>query len=459
MTDRVDQVAVSPPRADVEKIVAALEQRDTVYEGAGYSGLVCPATVDVDADAVPRLVGEMNAIWEWNRVWHDLYSAHPSVRQLSDHGVPEKALRVQRRVLDREPEVARVDSVTLSPHQAVAEVQWKGGGEGFAAGVQDAYLDVIPCRQGQEPLGGVLAGSWASLYGTGRFVVTSTRGTWRRSEQFLMDALAPAGVDLTFIPRQVIARQIRVHDGHVQAQWHGTWRRVDYLSLDRLSEALPDALFRSVIECYERGTLHIEPPPSYLYSQKVGYALPWHPLYRDSFSDDVRSVLIPTVYLNDGPRSLALLQTVVEHPQQARLAELRSWDDLQTLPESLRRAIVVKCGSINGSLNHGGRGVWRLGSPATLAAVLRRIDRGEPWIAQPYVDRTWRVPLAMPPDGDPRTRPAHARFCLYVRRGPRLLGGLATFSTFWKSAGKSARTDDRGRMTGSAFVDLRSSTE
>ncbi|MFD1047938.1 hypothetical protein ACFQ1S_21570, partial [Kibdelosporangium lantanae] len=303
-------LSVSPVPTDTKTIVTALEQRDTLYEGDRYSGLVCPARVDVASEDVPRLADEMNAIWQWNRAWHDLYATDPAVRAMSDYGVSEKALRVQRRlsVLRREPEVARIDSVALHPHQAVAEVQWRGGGEGFSAGVQDACLDAIPCREGEEPLGGVLADSWARLYRRhGAFVVTSTRETWQRSEQFLIEALRSAGIDMRFVPRNTVAKHLRVRSGHVEAISGDTWRRVDYLSLDRLSEALPDELFTSVIDCYERGTLHLEPPPSYLYSQKIGYALPWHPEYRHAFTDAVRATLIPTVHLNEGPRSLATL--------------------------------------------------------------------------------------------------------------------------------------------------------
>jgi hypothetical protein len=81
----------------------------------------------------------------------------------------------------------------------------------------------------------------------------------------------------------------------------------------------------------------------------------------------------------------------VKHPESGRRTEVCDWDDVQALPERLRRSIIVKCTSINGSLNHGDRGVWRLDTAAAPAAVVKRVERGEPWIAQPYLDRTWRV--------------------------------------------------------------------
>jgi hypothetical protein len=469
-------LTVSDPLVGAEQIDAALTARDTVYEGEKYSGLVCPCTVSVPGSDVPRLAREIRAIWEWNRIWHDLYADAATgfdridgVLGYTDYGLTRKALAVQRRpsVLKRDPRIGRVDSVNLAPHQAVAEVQWKGGGEGFAAGVQAAYLSAIPCGAGTDPLGGVLTESWAEFYrgytSSGRpFVVNSTRHTWERSEQYLISALAELGVDLAFIPRQRIGSRLTVRDHKVYAEWGGVARRVDYLSLDRISEALPDELFLQVIDAYELRRVHIEPPPTYLYSQKIGYALPWHPRYRDAFCDEVRSVLIPSVCLNDGPASLRLLAPSIEHPRHELLAEISSWDDVQALPDGLRRRIVVKCGSINGQLNHGGRGVWRLGSAATLQNVLRRIDRGEPWIAQPYIDRTWKVPLSMPADGAPDIQSCHARFCLYAShdRGlpgtcPRILGAVVTLSTFWKSAGKSASRDAQGRIRGSAFLDLR----
>ena len=469
-------LTVSEPLVGAGQIYAALTARGTIYEGEKYSGLVCPCTASVAGRDVPRLAREISAIWQWNRVWHDLYAEAAAssdridgVLGYTDYGLTPKALAVQRRpsVLRRDPRVGRVDSVALAPHQAVAEVQWKGGGEGFAAGVQGAYLSAIPCGAGTEPLGGILTDTWAEFYrgyasGGSPFVINSTRHTWERSEQYLIDALAPLGVDLAFIPRQRIGKHLTVRDHRVYADWGGAPRRVDYLSLDRISEALPDELFSQVIDAYEQGQVHIEPPPTYLYSQKIGYALPWHPRYRDAFGDEVRSVLIPSVCLNDGPASLRLLASSIEHPRRELLCAIGSWDDVQALPDGLRRRIVVKCGSINGQLNHGGRGVWRLGSAATLANVLRRIERGEPWIAQPYVDQTWKVPLSAPAGGAPSIESCHARFCLYASLdhahadpSPRLLGAVVTLSTFWKSAGKSASIDDQGRIHGSAFLDLR----
>jgi hypothetical protein len=473
-------LTISEPLIEAGQIDAALTAQGTVYEGETYSGLVCPCTVSVAGSDVPRLGREIRAIWEWNRTWHDLYAEAAKgfdriggVLGYTDYGLTRKALTGQRRssVLKRDPRVGRIDSVALSPHQAVAEVQWKGGGEGFAAGVQAAYLSAIPCGAGAAPLGGVLTESWAEFYrgyalGGRPFVINSTRHTWERSEQYLINALGLLGVDLAFIPRQRIGGYLTVRNHNVYAEWGGLPRRVDYLSLDRMSEALPDELFSQVIDAYEHGRVHIEPPPTYLYSQKIGYALPWHPRYRDAFSDEVRSVLIPSVCLNEGPTSLRLLASSIEHPKRELLSEISSWDDVQSMPDGLRRRIVVKCGSINGQLNHGGRGVWRLGSAATLHSVLRRMERGEPWIAQPYVDRTWKVPLSMPAGEAPSIQSCHARFCLYASHNepiqgpsPRILGGLTTFGTFWKSAGKSASTDDQGRMHGSAFVDLRESRE
>ncbi len=480
MTGTHGGLTISGPLTGAEQITAALTAHGTVYEGETYSGLVCPCTVAVAGCDAHRLVREIRAMWEWNRIWHDLYAeAATSLGRMNgvlgytDYGLTPKALAVQRRpsVLSRDPWVGRIDSVALAPHQAVAEVQWKGGGEGFAAGVQAAYLAAIPCDPGTAPLGGVLTESWARFYhshlpGGRPFVINSTRRTWERSEQYLIDALASLGVDLAFIPRQSIGNHLTVRSRNVYADWDGTSRRVDYLSLDRMSEALPNELFLQVIDAYEQGLVHVEPPPTYLYSQKIGYALPWHPCYRDAFPDEVRSVLIPTVCLNDGPSSLALLAPSIEHSRHELLHEVRSWDDVQALPDGLRRRIVVKCGSINGQLNHGGRGVWRLGSAATLHGVLRRMERGEPWIAQPYIDRTWKVPLSATSGGPAPIQPVHARFCLYASHdcaipgaSPRILGALATLSTFWKSAGKSAATDDRGRISGSAFTDLRESRQ
>jgi hypothetical protein len=454
-------------------IARALEAQGTVYRGERYTGLVSPSSVVLPERAATELPAQMAAIWQWNRTWHDLYSEqvaggeedHWLVRS-TEWGTSPKALAVQRRpdVLARDPHVGRVDSVTLDPVQRVAEVQWKGGGEGFAAGIQSAYLRLRDPGRDEHALGGRLLDTWAAFFraharGDHAFVVNSSRATWAPSERFLIDGLRERGVEMTFVPRNEIGSVIRVEGGAVLAPFGSRLERVDVIYLDRLSEALPVDLFDGLVGAYLDGAVHVDPPPTYLYSQKFGFVLPFHRDYRDRFSDAVRELLIPSAPIGDEPPDLEPIAGAVEHPRRDLLGELREWEDLQRLPVSLRRALVAKCGSVNGRLNNAGRGVWRLGAAATLEAVLERVrGRGEPWILQPYLNRRWPVPLAHPDDASAHPHAAHGRFLVYasaMHGTHELLGGLATFSTFWKAAGKDAGEPSGGRPGGAAFVDLR----
>jgi len=121
-------------------------------------------------------------------------------------------------------------------------------------------------------------------------------------------------------------------------------------------------------------------------TQKVALALPFMAEFADRFTDDVRTVLIPSALVLPGqPPELEAVAAAVGGTAAARLRAVECWEDLPRLPRGVRERLVVKCASADPATSSRGRGV----------------------------------------------------------------------SPFWKVAGKDAGWDQNGRVTGSAFVDLR----
>jgi hypothetical protein len=226
-----------------------------------------------------------------------------------------------------------------------------------------------------------------------------------------------------------------------------------------------------LIRKYNDNEVVIDPPPSYVFNEKLPFSLPFSPEFRDYFDDHVRRTLVPTVLVSAENPDLSALVPFVRHEDSGLLNDLESWTDIYKLPESLRARLVMKCGSAHQWDNHGGHGVFRLGgSPeaahGVLDPILDRVTRtGEPWVVQPYLGLKWRVPVAhLSRPHESTELNMHAKLGVYFHLSsagehrPVFMGGIATLGTDWKVSGassKPARIDEAGRLRGAFRHDIR----
>jgi hypothetical protein len=459
------------PRA----LLDALNATSTWFGAGPYSGLVTPSSAVLSGAERADVVRGLAAAWEWLSGWQSLYRqlwttepGHPLVKACEWSLTPVQRAAQRGAALRAElPQVARLDAVTVEPNLQIAEVQWKGGGESFLAGVDAAFRAHFPLADGETPLGDLTA-EWAAYYAhlTGRAdgaALSVARDEWMASDRAFARAFAARGLRVRVATPAELAAGLSVRNGRVRYADRDGDDRVGLLRCERLPDAVASGLLAELTACRDAGTVVLDPPLTYLCSQKVGMALPFTAPFAAYFSDRVRRVLIPTVLIQDPPDCAVLAGPLAPHGGSA-LAELTRWEDVPRLPRGLRRRLVVKCGSANRSWNQGGRGVWKLGGTGgyderTWKTVLERVRSGrEPWLLQPYVRQTWPVDLSHPVAVDDARRvDGHARLLFYGRRTGdtvELMGGAANFSALWKVSGKDAGWDGP-RLTGSAFADVR----
>lgn len=463
-----------------KRIIDELNGQDLSYDRSQYSGLITPASVVLEAGTSQRLHNDIPVVWDWFRQWRAIYrellegdDGTNEILQASEWGLDPTALEFQRESTRREedPLLGRIDSVSLGVRQQIAEVQWKGGGEGFIAAIDATYRRLFPLEGGTESLGN-LADNWGRVLRSANsqsegpvHILNTGRNLWKEGEGFLAQELASQGVQWSFLPPEEVASHLRLQDGRVYLQIEGGLHPLDFIYLDRLSEVIPQEMMAELCRIALDGNIRIDPPSSYLFNQKIGLALPFMTEYKERFSDRIREILIPSVLvLGDEPDCTPIIPAL-SHSKRDLVGDLRTWDDLLKLPRSLREQLVFKCASTHQHDNHGGHGVWRLWGSESVAKrsldeILNRARvQKEPWILQPYVNTTWDVPFVHPEKPEEVQRiQAHARFGIYCGHSeetPYLLGGIATFSPFWKVAGKTAGHDKDGKLTGSAFTDIR----
>ncbi|MDD4628771.1 MAG: hypothetical protein PHE68_05260 [Candidatus Peribacteraceae bacterium] len=470
------------PSGSASALVRSFNERKILYEDKRYSALLVPASVRIGIQARERIEQDIEAVWEWTResigIYADLLRGEgedEALLQALEWGLDPDAIALQREsaFLAETPRIGRIDSVVLGARQHIAEIQWKGGGEGFISLIDQTYRDLFPLQDAQRSLGELwknIGGIWKRNPSDSICVLNTGRVNWGAGEQGLAARCGEHGIDWNFaIPSQV-SQSLSIGNNGVFLDSDTGKKRLDALYLDRLTEVMPVAQIRDLMRAARRQQIILDPPPSYLYNQKVSCTLPFVERYRHRFSERVRDALIPSVPMIAGQSAdLTAIMEGVSHEKCDHLRQVRRWTDLLDLRRSLREQLVFKCASADKYHNHGGHGVWRLwGSKAVaerqLASILQRVeDLREPWIVQPYVQSTVTLPLSHPERPEEmQQREVHARFGLYCansERGTQLLGGIATFSPFWKVAGKSAGTDNNGRLTGSAFTDIRVENE
>jgi hypothetical protein len=455
------------------RLLDALNAGSTWFGDGPYGGLLTCSTALLSGAETADVRRGLAAAWQWLAAWQELYCQlyttepeHPIVAGCEWSLTPAQRLtQRQSALLGELPLAGRLDAVTVEPRLQIAEVQWKGGGEAFLAGIDAACRAQHALAGGEVPLGDLTA-AWAGYYaGVARdgVALSVARAEWMASDRAFARALTDRGVPVRAATPGDLATGLAVRRGRV---WY-LGEPVGLLRCERLPDAVPAQLLAEVVACRDTGTIVLDPPPTYLCSEKLGMALPFMEPFTAYFGDEVRRALIPSVLISDPPQVTPLLSDLSDCGGAA-LGELTRWEEVPKLPRRLRRRLVVKCGSANRSWSQGGRGVWKLGGTKAYdervwQTVLARVRSGrEPWLLQPYVRRTWPVDLSHPDSVDHSEEvDGHARLLFYGRRTGdevALMGGAANFSAFWKVSGKDAGREN-GRLVGSAFCDVRLAAE
>ena len=460
---------------DAKFLLDQFNENNVTFEQKTYSGLISPCSALINSEAAEKINSDATLIWEWAETAQRIYAnliandpQNPLVKAL-EKNLTNVALYQQRQSALRGdlPKFGRIDSIALEPNQKIAEIQWKGGGAAFMAQIQRIYNERYQ-QEGEVQFGDLVKGL-SKLYTENQTkkeptVLIVTSSFWKKTEDLLATQLKIDGINLIATPIKGIAKKLKVENGMVYIEHDLKKYKLDYIYLDRLSERLPNELLEKVIFAYESKNVILDPPPSYLYNQKITLALPFQEEYRNYFSEGIRSILIPTALMSNNNPDLSSIIPFITHSKAYLLGEIKTWEDLIKLPVALRNQLVLKYASTDKFNSCGGHRVIRLKCSnsileKTLETILNDINNNEPWIIQPYINETWDVPFAHPESCDNiEIMKAHARlniYCANINGIKEVIGSIATFSPLWKVAGKTASYDENGHLNGSSFTDIR----
>jgi hypothetical protein len=459
----------------IPELAEALESRDLIFGiGSECSSLITPSSVLLDRCEFQDLESDLEPIWEFYRVWTDLYlkslaGAEPDwIREFCEHGLSKRKVRVQKIIAEAglEPKFARLDYVSLGANRKIVEVQWKSGGIGLFSGIIRALRDVYPCREDAVPCGDLIENFIqlikTSSDGLAPVAVNILVYRWLKSEHFLKQSAEAAGVSYFPITTDLASKYVFERGADFVISEGRALHPVSFFYGRYFGALFKEGLFR-LAGGSTRGAPWVETPLNYIYQQKWGLALPFMPEFRGLFPSRLREVLAPTILLNRMPLDLS----VMFEPLGISTEYARSMTELQSLadlPGSLRSKLVLKCGAGTGELHSHGKGVLRIsGSRANALKTLdlvagRMFKEKEPWILQPYLSEKISVQMAMPCGNDLQTVNAHARYMIFAVRlnnPPKIAGGLANFGAHWKVSGKAPVVGGAGTLGGTAFTDIR----
>lgn len=466
---------VRHPDCVADELASALTASGLIYgSGDTYASLITPSSCVVDPAATTALVDDLALLWQFYRAWNDLYRASLAgeaprwIARLCEYGLSPEEIQAQRTTLTAglTPRFCRVDYIAIGPQRAVAEVQWKSGGLGLFSGIHDVHAATVPATAGMP---GNLAGSFREMIrqcsGDDPVAVNPVRSVWYRGEHYLRRACDGQGMRYIVFDRREGAQRIIERNGRFMVADKGRLLPVNFLYAQELLPVIAPAMIVRLARAAVDGRLWIETPLNYVYRQKWGMALPFMPDYAHLFDDRLRALFGAVALMHGETIDLTALATGVPEAIGQQLRAVRTIDDLADLSTAARRLLVLKCGSGSGAYYSQGRGVLRLNgsrsvAQKTLAFVKERLAQGEPWIVQRYVDATYPVDVCLPwATHTLQPIDAHARFMIYAtfdaHGTPHLIGGLGNFSSEWKVSGKSARLDERGRIAGAAFNEMR----
>ena len=445
--------------------------------GNQYQSLVSPTSTTITDQEARELSDDLLALWTLYKTWNMLYlnalaGDMPSfMKDYSEFGLSDAEIQAQQMVsrAGLAPHLCRVDYVTLGQNRQIAEVQWKSGELGLFFGIQHIFSQVIPPTINTPRLSLTQAFCELALGLSHRaeaVVVNGIPGAWFKSENFLKNAAVSHGVRYFPVHFEQLAGRIMERSGKFFLSEGQVLHPIDFFygnEFGMIWRHNLSPLVRATIE----GRIWLESPLNFIYRQKWGLSLPFMPEYQHLFNDRARKILIPTAMLNEwhGRMDLSPLIPYLQHPNSEQLCKITEIEALAFLPTALRQSLVVKCGAGTGEYYAQGKGVFRLtGSQSaakkTLQFVQSRIQLGEPWIVQKYVNQTYPIPVSFPDNVEETvTIQAHARFMVYGRRLadqlPTFIGGLGNYGSHWKVSGKTPDSSWPGVQDGTAFNDIR----
>lgn len=459
------------------EIHAQFLKMQLVYgEKQTYTSLISPSSTYFTPIEAAGIASDMEEFWTLYRVWNQIYQsalkgdAPDWVRAYTESGVAPEDVMAHRIVsaAGLEPEMCRTDYIAISDtERKIAEIQWRPGGIGLAAGIIDAYAEVIPYSQNVSTFG-KFSDNFYNLITQPRraqaetkTIVLGTTTEFMNGELYLKQYYQGKG--LRYIPiLPTRAKDFIVRDNRLFIEEDGATYPIDIMNSEEFTRHLPKAELPNIAQGSVDHKFWIEVPLNYIYRQKWGLALPFMPEYQHLFSDTVRQLIPATVLLNEF--RLSPLIPYLDHPQRELLANVKSMDDLASLPTALRKSLIVKCGG-GSELHYRSKGVYKLGSAKSydlkiLEFIEERMQKyQEPWIVQQYVKAKYDVPVAVPWDLDKiEMIEAHARFMIFGGRfggnAPVVLGGNGNYGRYWKVCGRSVNEDQNNEQA-TGFNDMR----
>ncbi|MDD2816673.1 MAG: hypothetical protein PHP00_13225 [Thiotrichaceae bacterium] len=459
------------------QIHAQFLKKQLVYgEQQTYASLISPSSTHFSPAEVSGINEDLSEFWTLYRVWNQIYQAAlvgdaPDwVRAYTESGVAPEDVIAHRIVsaAGLEPEMCRTDYIAISENERkIAEIQWRPGGIGLAAGIIDAYAEVIPYSE-QVGTFGNFSDNFYKLITQARrsqavtkTIVLGTTTEFMNGELYLEQYYKTKG--LRYIPiLPTRAKNFIVRDNRMFIEEAGETYPIDIMNSEEFTRHLPKVELPNIAQGSVDGKFWIEVPLNYIYRQKWGLALPFMPEYQHLFSDKVRQLVPATVLLNG--LNLSPLIPYLDHPQREQLANVKTMDDLASLPTALRKSLIVKCGG-GSELHYRSKGVYKLGSAKSydlkiLEFIEQRMqEHQEPWIVQHYVKAKYDVPVAVPWDLDKVDMiEAHARFMIFGGRidghAPMVLGGNGNYGRYWKVCGRSVNENQNNEQA-TGFNDMR----
>jgi hypothetical protein len=442
-----------------------------------YMSLLSPVSTCLSSYELAQVTDDFQEVWNLYRIWGDLYrlsvegSVPPWIQQYCEYGMTEEEIAAHRLVSSKqlEPKFGRIDYVSIGEQRHIAEVQWNSGGLGLFFGIADTYSSTFPFTS-EKPVSDI-------CHAFTRFIATATnssqpvavsavRAPWMNGERYLSQRCADMGVTFIPIDREILPKVLQYSAIKYYLSTDEQFKNIHILFGQGFTKYLSPGSLYTLAQSSIDGSIWIENPLNYIYRQKWGLALPFMEPYCHLFPQALRDILIPSVLINGKSLDLLCVIPLIDHPHREQLISIKSLQDLLLLPESLRRCLVIKCGSGTGNYYSNGKGVFRLsGSKSSVCKLVdfieQRVIHGEPWIIQPYIRKIFRLPVSCPQaSADLQEISAHARIMMFGQKctfndEPTVIGGLANYGRHWKVTGSAPAIDTHGHMLGTAFTDIR----
>jgi len=439
------------------ELLAKFYENDISYDRKKFCGLCSPSSTLIDKGVVDKLQNDLYAIENWVDGVLEIYGELINKKndelllQMLEWGLDEYACKLQREstLLKQKPVSARLDCVCLNESNYVTEVQWKGAGEGNAAAIEDSYQSIFTIPTDQLPFNNLI-NSWAEFLPKDGCSVNTGKKGWMDTERYLISELKKKNICLVSIPYNEIQNCIRLEKDKLLVKSEDEWIQVKYLYLDRLSEVIDSSMLDKIIKLYNDGKIILDPPPSYIFNQKLPMCLPFMERYKSYFKDSVREVLIPTISISpEGKFDLSPLMFCMKN--ETLKNNINTFENIIDLPINIRKNLVIKCGSIHNWFNHGGHGVYRIdGEQNQIKEIFDHIstrikEEKEPWVIQPYMGKKWNTPVTHISNIDEiKYMDLYAKFMIYFHLSteseskPILKGGISTLGADWKVSGASS---------------------